>query len=553
MVSRVSLSCLDRLRSQVEPCRPKSRTRHRSSLSAQAITSTNTITLGEHESHPYFVSSTATQTPTDYDAPTPLTASFIGSKPPNEESHVQVDFSVYADAIFGPRHKFPGLDAVVDSVTRCDEFSQYRRTYLERYEAKKKSPSPSESPDPDVDLMRLFNFVLVKARAFGLSHPYTHDIHYGKHPEPTEMSTSKGSHVQPRCLGVECVITTGVNLGYEFSNSILIIDCNPSLVPETSPPIDWFGQPYPTRNVDTPPPLPVEPRHDRSPGGTKRPRDDNIGASDTTQAPAKRRKLRHPPPPKASPSSLHPPNLTQYALETLCAVGNRRHALGLYVEGDRLQFWYFDRAGSVSTNVLSLEGSAKKVVSSILRISLASKARLGYESFFKAPKSEGMRRLWWSIEHHEIEVEGEKFQLLDVIHLGSSLYGRGTSVYGARRISAADARDPSDVPDSVIVKCAWQPVSKHYEDELFRIAQAHGVDGVARLYASATVGRLSQGVRHKLCSQRYYQDRELRVQVMGPRCTPLYRVKDEDVFKKAFLSLVKGAYFLITVKFPIPI
>ena len=511
---------------------------------------TNTVTLREHESHPYSVFDTATQTPTDYDSPTPFTASFIGSSLPKEESHVQVDFSVYADAIFGPRHKFPGLAAVVDSVTRCDEFSQYRRTYLERYEAKKKSLSSSEVSDPDVDLMRLFNFVLIKARSFGFSHPYTHDIHYGKCPAPTETCTSKDSPVQPRCLGIECVLMTSGNLGYEFSNSILIIDCNTSLVPESSSPIDWFGQPYPTREVETPPPLPVEPHYDHSPGGTKRPRDDNIGASDTTQAPVKRRKLRHPPPPKASPSSLHPPNLAQYALETLCAVGNRRHALGLHVEGDRLQFWYFDRAGSVSTNTLSLAEDAKKIVSTILRISLASKARLGYESFFGAPRSEGMRRLWWSIDHHEIEIEGKKFQLLDAIHLGSSLYGRGTSVYGARRISVADSRDPSDLLDSVIVKCAWQPVSKHYEDELFRIAQARGVDGVARLYGSATVGRLSQGVRHKLCSQRYYQDRELRVQIMGPRCTPLYKVKDEDVFKRAFASVVKGTCFSIIIKSP---
>ena len=115
---------------------------------------TNTITPREHESHPYSVSDTVTQTPTDYDTPTPLTASFIGSSPPKEESHVQVDFSAYAAAIFGSRHKFPGLDAVVDGVARCDGFSQYRRTYLERYEAKKKSPSASELSDPDADLMQ---------------------------------------------------------------------------------------------------------------------------------------------------------------------------------------------------------------------------------------------------------------------------------------------------------------------------------------------------------------------------------------------------------------
>ena len=149
------------------------------------------------ESHSYSVSDDATQTPIKYDAPTPLTASFIGSEPPKEESHVQVAFSVYANAVFGPSHRFPGLDAVADSVTRCEEFSQFLRTYLDRYEEKKKSDSPSRLPDPDVDLMRLFNFVLTKARAFGFSHPFTHDIHYGKHPEPIETSVSKDSPMKP--------------------------------------------------------------------------------------------------------------------------------------------------------------------------------------------------------------------------------------------------------------------------------------------------------------------------------------------------------------------
>lgn len=97
-----------------------------------------------------------------------------------------------------------------------------------------------------------------------------------------------------------------------------------------------------------------------------------------------------------------------------------------------------------------------------------------------------------------------------------------------------------NIPDRVIIKCAWQAVSKQPEDELFRLAHARGVGGLAKLYGSCTVGHLSQGVRGKICGQRAYQDRELRVQVMGPRCVPLYRVKDLETFKKAFTSLVEG-------------
>src|SRR5258708_11743616 len=500
----------------------------RSFLSSEVVTRTNTITMQGHDSHRYPVSGVATQTPTDCDAST----SFVDSQRLEEETPLQVDFSVYEAAVFGSTRRFPGLDKIVDSVTRCDEIPQYQRTYLERYKAKKIS---SNSPDPDVDLMRLFNFVLVKARSSGLSIPYTHDIHYGKCPEQTEVPVTKDEPIRPRCLGVECVLTEDGNLGYEFSNSILIIDCNPSLAWKSTP-IDWLVRPH---DIKTPPPLPVEPRHDISPGGTKRPRDCNLRGSETTYKLSKRRKIRHPPPPRASSSSLHPPNLTQYALETLCIVGNRRHVLGLHVEGGKLVFWYFDRAGSVSSTPLMLEKDMRLIVSTVLRLSLVSKARLGYDSFFEPPSAKGMRRLWWSIEDHEVEVEGERYQLLDVIHSGSCLYGRGTTVYGARKIPKLDT-EPWGERESVVVKCAWQPISKRSEDELFRIAHACGVDGIARLFGSATVRLLSQGVRNRLCSQRYYRDRELRVQVMGPRCMPLYKVKDLDVFKQAFISLVEG-------------
>ncbi|KAF8323590.1 uncharacterized protein EI90DRAFT_3292308 [Cantharellus anzutake] len=519
------------------PSAPKLRKRQTSSLRSQNTASTSVIALKEYETRLRSVSDAAAQTPFLYDAPTPPTASFIGSKPPEEESHVQVDFSVYTNAIFGSNHRYPGLDTVADDIARSDEFSRYRKTYLERYCAKKNAPLSSEVPDPDVDLMRLFNFVVWKAPSFGFSHQYAHDIHYGKRPE--ELGTVRPKHPipQPRCLGVECVAIKNKELGFEFSNSILVIDCNPSLAP---PPLVDYGFPRAESDTEYLSRIPVEPRYDHSPGGTKRPRDFILIGSAATRRPSKRRKLRHPPSPVAS-SPLHP-NLTQYATEAICIPGNRRHVLGLHVEGGMLQFWYFDRAGSVSSSALNLEKDEHQIVATLLHLSLANKACLGYESFFKLSSERGGRREWWTAEGHEIEVGGEHFKLADVVHSASSLYGRGTTVYGAQRLHGPE-NDPA-IPNSVIVKCAWQPILKHNEDELFRIAHARGVEGIARLYGSTIVGRLSEGTRGRLCDQRYYQDRELRVQVMGPRCVPLYKVKDHNHFKMAFISLVQAHHDL---------
>ncbi len=119
-------------------------------------------------------------------------------------------------------------------------------------------------------------------------------------------------------------------------------------------------------------------------------------------------------------------------------------------------------------------------------------------------------------------------------------YGRGTVVYGAERIPERGSLVVPNMPDRVIIKCAWQPVSKQPEDELFRLAHARGVNGIARLYGSCGVRLLSRGIRQGFCDQKAYQDRELRAQVMGPRCVPLYRAKDPEAFKKAFISLVEG-------------
>ncbi|KAF8329983.1 uncharacterized protein EI90DRAFT_3061152 [Cantharellus anzutake] len=513
------------------PSAPKLRTSKTSSLRSQNTASTSVITLKEYETRLRSISDAVAQTPFLYDAPTPPTASFIGSKPPEEESHVQVDFSVYTNAIFGSNHRYPGLDTIADDIVRSDEFSRYRKTYLERYGAKKKAPLSPEVPDPDVDLMRLFNFVVWKAPSFGFSHQYAHDIHYGKRPEEPGTAQPKHRIPQPRCLGVECVAIKNKELGFEFSNSILS---------RSPPPVD-YGFPRAECDTECMSRIPVEPRYDHSPGGTKRPRDFILMGSDATRQPSKRRKLRHLPPPVAS-SPLRPPNLIQYATEAICIPGNRRHVLGLHVEGGTLQFWYFDRAGSVSSTMLDLEKDEHQIVATLLHLSLASKACLGYESFFKLSSKRGGRREWWTAEGHEIEVGGEQYKLVDVIHLASSLYGRGTTVFGAQRLHGPENDLP--IPDSVIVKCAWQPVSKHNEDELFRIAHARGVEGIARLYGSTIVGRLSEGTRGRLCNQRYFQDREFRIQVMGPRCMPLYKVKGLDHFKIAFTSLVQAHHDL---------
>ncbi|KAF8334070.1 uncharacterized protein EI90DRAFT_504196 [Cantharellus anzutake] len=244
-------------------------------------------------------------------------------------------------------------------------------------------------------------------------------------------------------------------------------------------------------------------------------------------------------PEKRSPPTPDPSSLMQYALRTLSAIGNRRHVSGIHVDGNMFQLWYFDRAGSICSSKISIKDDAELFVASIVLFSLASKERLGYESFLGAPAGV-RRRSWLTIQNHEVQVEGHRLRLLGTIHSAASLYGRGTVVYEAEPMSGL-----MDPPSRVVVKCSWQPVSKHSEDELYRLASQRGVKGLVTLHASCTASSLSEGVRGDLCGIQFYQDRELRVQVLSPFCIPLYTVKDSDAFRAAFISLVEGSCSLM--------
>src|SRR5258708_40366225 len=127
--------------------------------------------------------------------------------------------------------------------------------------------------------MRLFNFILSKARSCNLYIPYTHEIYYGKRSESVSTSGSKKPKVAPRCLGVE-VVSNGTGVVYEFSNSIVIIDANPALDSASSPGHQLESDEYTSNGVSASPP--VEALHDRSPRGTKRSSDWNLGTSATT-------------------------------------------------------------------------------------------------------------------------------------------------------------------------------------------------------------------------------------------------------------------------------
>ncbi|KAF8339831.1 uncharacterized protein EI90DRAFT_3012761 [Cantharellus anzutake] len=233
--------------------------------------------------------------------------------------------------------------------------------------------------------------------------------------------------------------------------------------------------------------------------------------------------------------------LRRYAELVMTAKGNRRHVIGLLTTGSNVSFWYFDRGGGFYSAPVNLLTDAVEIISAVMQLALSGPVSLGLEPFIQSSSS---WEAFGSIEGSCVVVDGIRFLLHKTLHVARELEGRGTVVFAAQKIAESARLDDrsTTIPDDVIIKFSWQDASAPFEDLLFRRAQECAVEGIAKLYCSSRPARLSTGPRRALglIAGVDYHDRELRVQVMGPLCIPLYRVKGLDVFKTAFRSLVQA-------------
>lgn len=277
--------------------------------------------------------------------------------------------------------------------------------------------------------------------------------------------------------------------------------------------------------------------------------------------------------------------LRMWATEVFSSCGNRRHVIGIHASCFDIRFYFFDRTGVIYTEALQIGQTADAVsfVAAIIGMSLVSPFQLGLDPFFApSPRLPWCKPspdvlsptnfMWTDLVHVEgavVRVDGMDFVIEDLIMSSESIHGRGTTVFGVRPAVRADfVHSPSIQADSpsrrsvretkprlphsslanmasidngrLVLKLAWQIPSRQSEDVLLRLAEEKGVEGVIKLCKSSTLEPLSRGYRGKLVPRKMYVDRELRVQVLGPRCIPLKRVGDTKDFKEAFRALVRG-------------
>jgi hypothetical protein len=228
------------------------------------------------------------------------------------------------------------------------------------------------------------------------------------------------------------------------------------------------------------------------------------------------------------------------------ATGNRRHIVGVYINRMKVRFFVYDHAGTIYTTPLDLRSDARCIIAAIISLSFLDAFSLGLEPYLAANTPMSPSRLLQGENNYIIDVDGLRLRADSLLFAGEAL-GRATAVYSATLIHAEGSNGAlstlgTDVPSRVAVKLSWHTLFSHYEDELLKLAEECGVQGVSRLYRSTVAHRVSEGLRSRLVPVSMYADRELRVQVIGPLARPLHEISDLETFKSAFRSLVNSKY-----------
>lgn len=389
---------------------------------------------------------------------------------------------------------------VARAVAASEKFLAGLKLYTARWE-EYASPELVET-----SLLDIFNEVRFAGPTFGLSLPYPHHIQFD----------TRSIHDRPHCFGArreDCDIGAP-----DWIDTLVIVDI-----------------------VSPKRPLPAsKPRPAR---GQMRWLDPIVNTVVDTQ-----------PLPVPTPLILTPPDtkgLTKMASKVIHYAGQRRHLLGVLIDGPDIFLFYFDRAGSIRSSRTRMVDNPVGVVAAILLLHLSTSKRLGFDPSIMPPPQQSIAT---RLEKCLIDVEGHTFTIEGQVHRGQSLYGRGTAIYIAKPnpSSGESNQDHIPFPESVIVKTSWQITTRELEDELYKRAAAYNVEGVSKLYCSRRGGVLSDGIRARLLiPSSAYTDRELRIQVLGPICMPLWRVADVDKFKTAFISLVQGQRLFLLYCFQI--
>lgn len=481
-----------------------------------------------------------------------------------EVSHLEVPLSHFEDALFSTKCKLPHLDAVAAELLLSEEFQRTVQSYVEALEEDEEQSS-MRPPGEDVEdlVIKIFTMIANSYPTGDTIRPYDiqfHDeTHFAALPEPhgppgvAGVFASNDSHAVYHWRDVAILFDNG--MVFEEEHKTIATRRKRALNAHPSPTVAYKSTP---RFASRPSGASVG---SGSPAAAAQPRPSKRTRLDTQYLKNESDNSNIPPPPAVpsestadtdsiSPECPKPPQeLARCALEALSTLGNRRHILGFTIHGLIMRFWYFDRAGTVYTTPLQLND--KSFVKAFIRLIFSDSAELGFENALQPPTTGLLSSQFNDVIGCTIDIQGSSFTIREKLHSAFELYGRGTTVYGAKRLKSGGPQNGSlssfVIPEDVVIKLSWQLTDWGSEDALYRLAAEKGVHGISHLYRSANMTRLSRGCRRRLVRANQYRDRELRAQVLGPLAVPLYRVKQLSSFTAAFKSLVRGNWIFCSL------
>lgn len=531
-----------------------------------------TKTQTDYEVHQYLASTAAVQTSLNED----ITAQTFQVPQLGSTSHIRVNHSPFEEAVFERTVWDCDYTALAEHIIDNVEFE----TYLDEY------ASATEHDNPNRCLVQLFNLILDLA---------LRSVSGSREPAIRMTMVSQALPVGTNSTHPVCFAaaqqqdnTSGVIRGWRDAIFLLemqsdprdasipdvqLLSSHPITIPFAGGTVETVQgcEPSGPRESDNSQHFGLVLRHrSGSPGCTKRAMTHSDGPIGIEPRRKRQRigRRQHPSSKVTSemlsrPGIHHPCNvptsdMAACALEMFSALGNRRYLLAISVSGLQGRFWYFDRAGTISTEEISV--SDLSFIAILLRMFFATPYQLGFEHSFEVPSEElvdtepdhntRQAQAWPhfnDIKDYRVVLTGHTLFLDRVLHSSRCLYGRGTAVYAADVHSQTPDPDPGasnlierSIPSTVVLKLSWRPASHPDEGELFRLANEAGVEGVPKLWTACRIRQLSHCARGRLTDPSQYEGRELRAQVMTPVCIPLHQIPSALEFKHAFISLVKG-------------
>ncbi|KAL4243913.1 hypothetical protein ABKN59_011148 [Abortiporus biennis] len=234
------------------------------------------------------------------------------------------------------------------------------------------------------------------------------------------------------------------------------------------------------------------------------------------------------------PSSQNPiraeEQAASYALELLAGTnGTRSHCIGLVVDGEEVQFWYYDASGIIRSHVFDWFQNIEQFAAIVLVLGWLDLATWGVGTIptLIAPVRPSPSFIPRSLEGYKLTMRHAKYEDVEVtlgkpIFSQYSLVGRRTLVYN---ITTA----PKISDDDLVIKMSWQVCTRLSEAHILNYAVGKGVEHLPELHMwtdsnSEHCVSDPQGIRSKLFpenkrlndegeEEEIYEDRSLRFMV----------------------------------------